>query len=91
MHLRARAWRQAARRDASKPMRPPLRYALTSAAELALEASNVNARGQLAWRVFLRAVFEIGPRRAWRLAGVAGGVLVHAAIIDSLLGLGLLH
>jgi hypothetical protein len=37
----------------------------------------------------LRALFEIGPRRLCRAAGLAGGLLVHAAIIDSLLGLGI--
>jgi hypothetical protein len=70
-------------------MRVPLRYALTSAAELALELGSVSSRGQLAWRAILRAFFEIGPRRTWRVVGVAGGLLVHAAIIDVLLGLGI--
>jgi hypothetical protein len=70
-------------------MHLPLRYALTSAAELALEAGNMSSRSQLAWRAFLGAVFEFGPRRLWRASAYAGAALVHAAIIDSALGLGI--
>jgi hypothetical protein len=69
-------------------VRLPLRYALT-VSELALELGGASTRGQLAWRAFLRVLFEVGPRRVWRATGIAGGVLVHAAIIASLLGLGL--
>jgi hypothetical protein len=66
-----------------------VRYVLTNASELALELGGVNGRSQAAWRVSLRVLFEVGPRRVWRAAGIAGGLLVHAAIIDSLVGLGI--